>query len=146
VIEIEGAKDQPFAQGGDSGSLVVNENKEALGLVFATSDLGGANGKGLAYVNPMSLVLDKMQGAADKLEITMKSSVPTLEEARAAKIRAKEVFHKLADVAGIGITRLETGYGIKVNLQKQPSPQVSLPSELDGVPIQLEITGGAHKI
>jgi len=53
VTEIEGYEDEPFAQGGDSGSLVVNESNQALGLVFATSDLGGGNGKGLTYVNPL---------------------------------------------------------------------------------------------
>jgi hypothetical protein len=61
LIEIEGVKDQPFAQGGDSGSLVVNEKAQALGLVFATSDIGGTNGKGLTYANPLSPILDKMQ-------------------------------------------------------------------------------------
>jgi hypothetical protein len=61
LIEIEGAADLPFAQGGDSGSLVVSEKKEAVGLVFATSDQGGSNGKGVTYANPLSLVLDKMQ-------------------------------------------------------------------------------------
>jgi hypothetical protein len=76
----------------------------------------------------------------------MKSSVTTLEQARAAKVRAKEVFPKLADVAGIGITRHDQGYAVKVNLQRQPSPEVSLPGELDGVPIRVEITGGAHKL
>lgn len=61
VIEIEGAEDEPFAQGGDSGSLVTNAAKEAVGLVFATSDLGGTNGKGLTYVNPLSPILEKLQ-------------------------------------------------------------------------------------
>jgi hypothetical protein len=61
VIEIEGAEDEPFAQGGDSGSLVTNEAREAVGLVFATSDLGGTNGKGLSYVNPLSPILEKLQ-------------------------------------------------------------------------------------
>ena len=61
VIEIEGAKDEPFAQGGDSGSLVLNEAKEAVALVFATNDLGGTNGKGLTYANPLLPVLDKLQ-------------------------------------------------------------------------------------
>jgi hypothetical protein len=76
----------------------------------------------------------------------MKSSISTLEEARAAKVRAKEVFPKLADVAGIGITRSESGYAVKVNLQRQPSPEVSLPGELDGVPVHVEVTGSVHKL
>jgi len=76
----------------------------------------------------------------------MKTSISSLEQARAAKVRAKEVFPRLVDVAGIGITRLDQGYAVKVNLERQPSPEVSLPGELDGVPIHIEITGGAHKI
>ena len=61
VVEIEGAKDEPFAQGGDSGSLVVNEDLQAVALVFATSDVGGKNGKGLTYTNPLGPVLDKLE-------------------------------------------------------------------------------------
>jgi hypothetical protein len=61
LIEIEGADDAPFAQGGDSGSLVLNRAKEAVGLVFATTDIGGQNGKGYTYANPLAPILDKLQ-------------------------------------------------------------------------------------
>src|SRR5258708_3148001 len=45
----------------------------------------------------------------------------TLAEARAAKPRALAVFSELADVVGVGITRVGNGYGIKVNLSAPAS-------------------------
>lgn len=59
-IEIEGMADRPFSDGGDSGSLVLDQEHRALGLLFAGSDIGGANGKGLTYVNPIRPVLDSL--------------------------------------------------------------------------------------
>lgn len=63
-IEIEGAEDGPFCQGGDSGSMVVSAPKgrqtrehEALGLLFAGGSYGGTNGQGYTYVNYMKHVL-----------------------------------------------------------------------------------------
>lgn len=60
-IEIEGAEDGPFCQGGDSGSVVFSggrdDRHEALGLLFAGGPRGGSNGKGLTYVNYLSNVL-----------------------------------------------------------------------------------------
>ena len=63
----------------------------------------------------------------------------TLEEARAAKVRAQEVFGRLASVVGVGITRIDGGYGVKVNLSEQPPPGVSLPDAVDGVPVRADI-------
>jgi hypothetical protein len=57
-IEIEGAGDSPFSQGGDSGSLIVNAQGEAVALLFAGGDQGGSNGKGLTYGNPIQAVFD----------------------------------------------------------------------------------------
>lgn len=56
-IFIEGTNDA-FALPGDSGSVVFNSAMDAVGLLFATSQSGGRNGGGLAYANPMDLVLD----------------------------------------------------------------------------------------
>ena len=50
--QIEVTGDQgPFAAHGDSGSLVVDANGAAVGLLFAVSEVGNA------YVNPMTAVL-----------------------------------------------------------------------------------------
>jgi hypothetical protein len=60
-IEIEGAGKKPFSEGGDSGSLIVEaDTKLAIGLLFAGGDVGGSNGKGLTYANPIRAVLDGM--------------------------------------------------------------------------------------
>ena len=56
-IEMEGAQDEPFSRGGDSGALIVNEHREGVGLLFAGSDHGGSNGLGLTYGNPLGAVL-----------------------------------------------------------------------------------------
>lgn len=59
-IEIEGAGDGPFSQGGDSGSLIVNSDGRGVALLFAGGDQGGTNGKGLTYANPLREVLDAL--------------------------------------------------------------------------------------
>ncbi|NEC93614.1 hypothetical protein G3I71_49620, partial [Streptomyces sp. SID12501] len=56
-IEVEGTGRSPFSRGGDSGSLVYREDGVALGLLFAGSETGGENGRGLTYVNPIDAVL-----------------------------------------------------------------------------------------
>ncbi len=60
-IEIEGAGANSFSEGGDSGSLIVDEDRLAVGLLFAGGDTGGTNGKGLTYANPISSVLDRLK-------------------------------------------------------------------------------------
>jgi hypothetical protein len=60
-IEIEGADDEGFSAGGDSGSLIVDEDGQALALLFAGGDTGGTNGKGLTYANPLQTVLDALK-------------------------------------------------------------------------------------
>ncbi|WBS00118.1 hypothetical protein OU994_17495 [Pseudoduganella sp. SL102] len=60
-IEIEGARpDMPFAIHGDSGSLVMDKKRLAIGLLFAVSTNGGTNGLGLTYVNPIDSVLQAL--------------------------------------------------------------------------------------
>ena len=70
----------------------------------------------------------------------------TLDQARAAKPRALEIFGPLADVVGVGITRIESGYGLKINLGRTPDGQVQLPSEIDGVPVRAEVVGPIRKL
>jgi len=55
-IEIEGAEEGPFSQGGDSGSLIVDAAGHAVALLFAGGDEGGSNGKGLTFANPIDAV------------------------------------------------------------------------------------------
>jgi len=59
-IEIEGAGPAPFSRPGDSGSLVVDARRRAIGLLFAGGDSAGKNGKGLTYACPISAVLQAL--------------------------------------------------------------------------------------
>jgi hypothetical protein len=70
----------------------------------------------------------------------------TLEEARVAKGRVKALLPELVSIAAIGIAKLDSGYGLKVNLQAEPSPGVTLPSDVDGVPVRFEVTGFIRKL
>lgn len=56
-VEIEGVGSQAFSDGGDSGSLIVNGQMQAVGLLFAGGDTGGTNGLGLTYASPIHRVL-----------------------------------------------------------------------------------------
>lgn len=56
-IEIEGTGKRPFSDGGDSGSLILDEDMLAVGLLFAGGETGGSNGLGLTYANPIHRVL-----------------------------------------------------------------------------------------
>jgi hypothetical protein len=65
----------------------------------------------------------------------------TLEEAQAAKAVALKRFKKLDNVVGIGITRADGDYAVKLNLREPMPSGVELPSRIDGVPVRVEITG-----
>lgn len=60
-IEVEGGGEQPFSAGGDSGALVYRPtDRRAVGLLFAGSETGGENGRGLTYLNPVVEVLNAL--------------------------------------------------------------------------------------
>lgn len=60
-IEIEGAAQDAFSAGGDSGSLIVDAEGHGVALLFAGGDQGGANGKGLTYASPIRAVLEALK-------------------------------------------------------------------------------------
>jgi hypothetical protein len=60
-IEIEGVGTSPFSRGGDSGSLIVDGGRRGVGLLFAGGDVGGSNGMGLTYANPLRAALDALK-------------------------------------------------------------------------------------
>ena len=64
-----------------------------------------------------------------------------LDEARAAKERAKAIFAGKSSVVGIGITRVGDRYGVKVNLNAPPAADAGFPESIDGVPIRMEVVG-----
>ena len=69
----------------------------------------------------------------------------TLEKVRAAKAEALGVFEQLAHVAGIGITRIGRGYGLKINVRNAPAANLALPTEINGVPVTIEVVGAVRK-
>ena len=66
-----------------------------------------------------------------------------LEAARAAKSKAKALFDGIGQVCGVGITRREGVYAVKVNLEEEPAAAV--PTMVDGVPIVVRVIGKIRK-
>lgn len=61
-VEIEGAGLVAFSDGGDSGSMIFTDaGRRAAALLFAGSDHGGTNGKGLTYANPLGTVMERLK-------------------------------------------------------------------------------------
>jgi hypothetical protein len=60
-VEIESTGSDPFSQGGDSGSLIVDADRRAVAILFAGSDQGGPSGHGLTFANPIRAVLDALK-------------------------------------------------------------------------------------
>jgi hypothetical protein len=69
----------------------------------------------------------------------------TLEQARAAKAAALRHFENLGTVVGVGVTRVEGAYAVKVNLSEPPAEGTELPEEIDGVPVRIEVVGTIRK-
>jgi hypothetical protein len=64
----------------------------------------------------------------------------SLERARAAKKAALQRFRKLASLTGVGITRVDGEYAVKLNL-REPEPGMKFPANINGVPLRVEVTG-----
>jgi hypothetical protein len=60
-IEIEGAGTHSFSDGGDSGSLIADDDNLGVALLFAGGDSGGSNNQGLTYANPLRAVLNALK-------------------------------------------------------------------------------------
>jgi len=69
----------------------------------------------------------------------------TIERAQAAKGRVRRVLSRKAELVGVGITRVDEGYGVKVNLASPPAEDVELPTQVDGVPLRIEVVGAIRK-
>jgi hypothetical protein len=68
----------------------------------------------------------------------------SLEAARAAKTKARTIFARLPYVNGVGLTRRDGSYAVKVNLEMAPDEQ-DLPKDIDGVPVVFNVIGRIHK-
>jgi hypothetical protein len=62
-----------------------------------------------------------------------------LEAARAAKQKISEKLTGNSLVRGIGITRVDHRYAVKVNVARPGA--VSVPDEVDGVPVMVVVVG-----
>jgi len=70
----------------------------------------------------------------------------SLKAAQAAKRRAASVFGRLVGDVAIGIMKLdEDQFGLKVNLTEEPPTGISLPDEIEGVPVKVEVVGRIRK-
>lgn len=70
----------------------------------------------------------------------------SLDQVRAAKSKAADAFRALVGEVAVGIAPVEQGlYRLKINLTNPPAPGVSLPDEIDGVPVQVEVVGKIRK-
>jgi hypothetical protein len=65
----------------------------------------------------------------------------SLDQAQAAKRTARRRFEKLGKVTGVGITRVRGEYAVKVNLSEAIEPDTEFPTDIDGVPVRVEVTG-----
>jgi len=65
----------------------------------------------------------------------------TLDEARRAKRRAREVYRCYGDVVGVGIARATDGFILKVNFRAEPANRSKLPAEVDGIPVTFDVVG-----
>jgi hypothetical protein len=65
----------------------------------------------------------------------------SLDQARAAKSAALDRFREIGTVTGVGVTRIDGDYAVKVNLSESVRAGVEIPDEIDGVPVRVEVTG-----
>lgn len=69
----------------------------------------------------------------------------SLDAARAVKTKVAAMLSGRAEVTGIGITRVNDGFGVKVNLTRAPEFDLGIPSVVEGVPVIVEVVGQIRK-
>ena len=75
----------------------------------------------------------------------MSDETEQLNKARAAKEKALDAFRALGQVCGVGITRKNGMYAVKVNLESEVEPSHECPQEIDGVPVVVQVVGTVRK-
>jgi len=63
----------------------------------------------------------------------------------AALPTADRIFARYAPVCGVGITRRDHEYAVKVNLEAEPASDEELPDQIDGVPVVVHVVGRIRK-
>lgn len=62
----------------------------------------------------------------------------TFAQSEQARLRAEELYGLDPDVNGIGVTRVDGGFGVRINVERA-LPR--LPTLIDGVPVVTRIVG-----
>jgi ABC-type Fe3+ transport system substrate-binding protein len=65
----------------------------------------------------------------------------SLDQARHAKEAAKSVLADVPGVVGVGLTKIGDDYALKVNLREELPSGVSIPKQVAGVPVVVEVVG-----
>jgi hypothetical protein len=68
-----------------------------------------------------------------------------LDHARKAKEALARSVGARDEVNGVGITRHGDGYGVRVNVREDAPDDLDLPSEVDGVPVEVVRVGPVRK-
>lgn len=76
--------------------------------------------------------------------IILDVKTPTLEQARAAKQKLALQLADVDGVVGVGITKVNGHYAVKVNLQEPLPNPTPIPSHIEGVPVDVEVVGTIH--
>ena len=137
----------PMSQGGDSGSLLVSsESKQAVGLLFAGSSQA-------TLFNPIDAVLKTMKVDFQlPLAKTLTDRQSMLEKAQAVKQVYQDVLMSKPNVVGVGIglrhkegRRTDEVCLVVMVSRKLPiailAPQDVIPSEIDGIPVDVKEVG-----
>ena len=65
----------------------------------------------------------------------------TIERARAVKATVRERLRGLKGMTGVGLSKIEGEYVVKVNVSSPIPEHLAPPSEIDGVAIVVDVTG-----
>lgn len=65
----------------------------------------------------------------------------SIEQARLAKPKARELAGSCGTVIGVGLIRIGDSYAIKVNLRDQVLETAGLPETVDGVKVVYDVIG-----
>jgi hypothetical protein len=63
-----------------------------------------------------------------------------LEQARAAQSKLASMLAGIGELGGIGITLVDGGYGLRVNLTAEVAAD-AIPLDVDGIPVVVELVG-----
>ena len=82
---------------------------------------------------------------AEYTVIGMSTDAEQLDAARAVKDKVAKIMESFGHVLGVGITRRDGVYAVKVNLENKPDASEAMPQQIDGVPILIRVVGRIHK-